>query len=428
MNEFWQSESATGALLQQLRHAADHSPFYKRLLRRFWKEQDTGAALDAATFQRIGFTTKDDLRQHFPHGFRAVPVQEIAGYFESSGTSDGDIGSSRSAAWRTKADLARDGARRIAPLKHIDRASVAIIHLPYALTSSAQCFHQAFAEGGWVPVALDQGQILSSYTRVIELCEALEAAILVTSDPWLLRDIVMYERGDDPFLSLPLKAVATVGIPLSEGRRNEFRHRFGIDLLPYYGLSEFGAVGIPDAGEIVVSDDFLVEIHNPSNPNSMTGEFVVTDLVNRASPLIRYRTGDVGRLQIGTNGKTRIEVYGRLSEAIPDQDKFLMPTDFQDLFIGLENTSPVHRVTVTGGGDDPLAIALDVQQYRTDSGELALLQSRLAEMTSHTTAVHVHRIGELFPDVYRQTLYRTTQSSKRMAFHDERRRDWIVTY
>jgi phenylacetate-CoA ligase len=428
MNEFWQSESTTHALREQLRHAADHSAFYKRLLRRFWKEHDAGAALDAAAFQRIGFTTKDDLRQHFPHGFRAVPMQEIAGYFESSGTSDGDIGSSRSAAWRTKADLARDSARRIAPLCHINRASVAIIHLPYALTSSAQCFHQAFVEAGIVPVALDQGQILSSYTRVIELCEALEAAVLVTSDPWLLRDIVMYERGDDPFLSLPLKAVATVGIPLSAGRRREFHRRFGIELLPYYGLSEFGAVGLPDAGEVVVSDDFLVEIHNPSNPSSMAGEFVVTDLVNRASPLIRYRTGDVGRLEVGPNGKTRIEVFGRLSEAIPDQEKFLMPTDFQDLFVGLKNTSPVHRVTVTGGGDDPLSITMDVQQYRSDASELATLGSRLTEMTNHSTQIQAHRIGELFPDIYKQTLYRTTQSSKRMAFHDERRRNWIVTY
>lgn len=424
----WPSETTEQSLLRQLRHVADHSPFYRRLLRRFWKERDAGAPFDKAAFQRIGFTTKDDLRQHFPHGFRAVPMPEIAGYFESSGTSNGDIGSSRCAAWRTADDLSRDRARRVACLRHIERASVAIVHLPYALTSSAQCFHQALHESGLVPVALDQGQVLSSATRVIDLCEALEASILVTSDPWLLRDIALHERGDDPFLKLPLKAVATVGLPLSAKRRRDFQQRFGIDVLPYYGLSEFGAVGLPHAGQIAISEDFLVEIHNPSNPLSMVGEIVVTDLVHRASPLVRYRTGDVGSLTVDATGQAFIEVFGRLSEAIPDGDRFLMPTDFQDLFAGLENTSPVHRVTVSGGGPAPIAIRLDVQQYKDDAAELARIEERLKCMTGHGIQIQAHRLGELFPDAYQQTLHRTAQLSKRMAFHDERRRDWIVTY
>lgn len=427
-SKFWQSEPAIHRLLHQLRHAADHSPFYRRLLRRFWKERDAGAPFDQAAFQRIGFTTKDDLRQHFPHGFRAVPMDEIAGYFESSGTSTGDIGSSRCAAWRTADDLARDRARRIAAMRHIARASVAIVHLPYALTSSAQCFHQALQEAGLVPVALDQGQLLSSPSRVIELCEALQASILVTSDPWLLRDIALHERGEDPFLSLPLKAVATVGLPLSPARRRDFGQRFGVDVMSYYGLSELGAVGLPDAGRIAVSEDFLVEIHNPSNPQATVGEIVVTDLLQRASPLIRYRTGDVGRLEVGSGGQVHIEVFGRLSEAIPDEDQFLMPTDFQDLFIGLENTSPVHRVTVSGGGDDLVVVRVDVQQYREDTSESATLEERLRRLTRHPTQVQVHRLGELFPDAYSQSQHRTAQLSKRMAFHDERRRDWIVTY
>jgi phenylacetate-CoA ligase len=426
---FWQSEAAVQGLLRQLRHVAENSPFYRRLLRRFWKEHDAGAPLDRASFQRIGFTTKDDLRQHFPHGFRAVPMNDIAGYFESSGTSTGDIGSSRCAAWRTADDLARDRARRIAAMRHIDRASVAIVHLPYALTSSALCFHQALQEAGLVPVALDQGQILSSPSRVIDLCEALQASILVTSDPWLLRDIALHERGEDPFLSLPLKAVATVGLPLSAARRRDFGQRFGVDVLPYYGLSELGAVGLPDAGRIAVSEDFLLEIHNPSNPGAAVGEIVVTDLLQRAAPLIRYRTGDVGQLEIGPNGQIHIEIFGRLSEAIPDGEHFLMPTDFQDLFTGLENTSPVHRVTVSGGGnDDPVLVRVDAQQYRDDASERAMLEERLGRLTRHPTQFHVHRLGELFPDAYSQHLHRTAQLSKRMAFHDERRRDWIVTY
>jgi len=426
--KFWQSEPAVQGLLRQLQHAADHSSFYRRLLRRFWKERDAGAPFDRGSFQRIGFTTKDDLRQHFPHGFRAVPMDEIAGYFESSGTSTGDIGSSRCAAWRTADDLARDRARRITALRHIDRASVAVVHLPYALTSSAQCFHQALQEAGLVPVALDQGQVLSSPSRVIELCEALQASILVTSDPWLLRDIALHERGEDPFLSLPLKAVATVGLPLSPARRRDFGQRFGVDVMSYYGLSEFGAVGLPDEERIAISEDFLVEIHNPSDPRATVGEIVVTDLLQRASPLIRYRTGDVGHLEIGTNGKIHIEVFGRLSEAIPDGGQFLMPTDFQDLFSGLENTSPVHRVTVSGGGDDPVVVRVDAQQYRDDPAERATLEERLRRLTNHSTQIQVHRLGELFPDAYNQSQHRAAQFSKRMAFHDARRRDWIVTY
>lgn len=427
MNRFWESAKGPQQLHEQLRFVEANSPFYRRLLRRFFKEQSGGAPWNSSAFANIPFTTKEDLRQHFPEGFRAVPKEDVAAYFESSGTSDGDIGSSRSAAWRTRSDLERDYVRRRAPFGHLDRGSVAIIHLPYALTSSAQSFHQAFSDAGIIPVALDQGQILSSYTRVIELCESLNAAILVTSDPWLIRDVMLYERGDDPFVSLPLRAIATVGVPLSAQRRNDFTTRFGIEIYNFYGLSEFGAVGIPQSGHTCISDDFFVEVHNPSQPGSNVGELIVTDLTNRASPLIRYRTGDVGQL-VDVDGCTRVEVFGRLAEAIPSGDRFLMPTDFQDLFVGLQSTSPIHRVTVSGGSETDLAIKLDIQQYARDEKEIASIQKIVRDLTSIPVAVTVHAVGALFPDVYKQTLFRNTQTAKRLAFHDERRGNWIVTY
>ena len=105
-----------------------------------------------------------------------------------------------------------------------------------------------------------------------------------------------------------------------------------------------------------------------------------------------------------------------------------MPTDFQDVLSGLVNTSPVHRVTVRESDSGGLSVTLDVQQYRHDIDELAEIESRFRALCPLQFELRRHHVGELFPEVYNQTLFKTAQNQKRLSFHDERREGWIVTY
>ena len=72
-------------LLQTITHARQHSPFYKK--------QWLHAGIDLPSIQsvddlhRLPFTTKEDLRDHYPFGMFATPMEAIARIHCSSAVS-----------------------------------------------------------------------------------------------------------------------------------------------------------------------------------------------------------------------------------------------------------------------------------------------------------------------------------------------------
>lgn len=422
-------------VIARIREVSETSPFYKRLLRRVMRDITGGqyGAL-AALVEKVPFTVKDDLRRNFPYGFLTANRADIVAYHESSGTTGGSIHGSRSMSLRTRRDVERDSRRRLPPHLRDGAGKTAVVNLPFALTSSATSFYLALREAGYMTVAADQGQLLSSHTRVADLVRSLGANLLVTSDPLLLRDIALFDTGVDILRDSALEAVLCVGVPLSQRRRGWIEQTFGVKVHGYYGLTEFGAVGVPDGdGRIYVHDDFFVELHNPKDPGAPNGELVIWDLAAQGSPLLRYQTGDVGAIELGRDpqGAPRLylEVLGRVSEAVFDGRNFLMPTTFQDLLVDLANVSPVHRVTVSGESVEAMRITLDVQLYDiADDAAMGEIAARAKAETEIPVAVRAHKFGELFPALYGQDIYRTTQATKSLAFHDERRGEWVVTY
>lgn len=414
------------------------SPFYKRLLRRTVKKMESGENFDFEFYNVIPRTTKDDLKRNHPFGFLKADRSEIRGYFESSGTTDESIGSSKTSSLRTIGDMQRDYIRRIPEwLNDVEKGQFAVIHLPYALTSSGVSFHEALTELEIVPVAVDQGHSFSSYSRVYDLLKSLDAKVLVSSNPLLLRDIILYELKEDLFELPSLKNILMVGTALSEKNRQFIREKYGIRVGPFYGMSEFGAIGVPcSSGNIHVHSDFFVEILNPNNTEEsyaqkvLGGEIVLTDLTSEGTPLLKYRTGDAGRLVFGgcdcENKNARIEVFGRLKDVIRYNEQLLFPTDFQDLLIDLKHTSPIHKLVAKG--DDELLLELHIQQMRPSPEEIEIIEGRIKALTDLPITVTTYKFGELFEDIYNQNFYRTTQKVKTMSFHDERKGEWIVTY
>ena len=96
-----------------------------------------------------------------------------------------------------------------------------------------------------------------------------------------------------------------------------------------YGTAELGTVAFDcqnNRAQHLLEQFFIVEILRDGRPvaDGELGEIYVTDLVNRASPLIRYAVGDVGqtvsgRCDCGFQGM-RFEVKGRVDETVVFDD------------------------------------------------------------------------------------------------------------
>jgi len=96
-----------------------------------------------------------------------------------------------------------------------------------------------------------------------------------------------------------IKCVITTAELLDAATRATIRRATGLPVFNEYGCGEVGSIAHEcDAGGLhVQSENLIVEVVPLEEAiNDDVGEIVVTDLHNRAMPLIRYRTGDLGQL------------------------------------------------------------------------------------------------------------------------------------
>jgi phenylacetate-CoA ligase len=122
-----------------------------------------------------------------------------------------------------------------------------------------------------------------------------------------------------------LKAVRPVGGKFSRIMATVVEQAFGAPIRENYGTRELGTIGFDcsvNSQQHLLSELFVLEFLRNDKPVEAgeLGEIVVTDLRNHATPLIRYRVGDVGRYfkgpcKCGFEGLL-FSVDGRLEETI----------------------------------------------------------------------------------------------------------------
>ncbi|HMO04572.1 MAG TPA: hypothetical protein PKC67_08525 [Kiritimatiellia bacterium] len=112
----------------------------------------------------------------------------------------------------------------------------------------------------------------------------------------------------EPRIAYPLTALVSSAEVLTPQARATIERVFGKPVFDRYGNREFGAIAAEDGrgGLVVNPADMILE-------TNAQGELLVTYLVNRAMPFIRYNTGDLARL----SGTDRLApVSGRMSDTI----------------------------------------------------------------------------------------------------------------
>ena len=98
------------------------------------------------------------------------------------------------------------------------------------------------------------------------------------------------------------KLVVTKGELLDPGTRRLVEDTFGCPLVDYYATEEVGIIAWqePGAQSYLVDEDLvfveIVDERGQPVPDGQVGEIVVSNLYQRTMPILRYRTGDLGRL------------------------------------------------------------------------------------------------------------------------------------
>ncbi len=97
------------------------------------------------------------------------------------------------------------------------------------------------------------------------------------------------------------RVVVTYGERLLPGARTMLSDTFQAPIVDTYGMREVGTIAAecPTGTYHITGERLWVEVVDADGnpvPDGDSGELVITNLTNRAMPLLRYRTGDIGAL------------------------------------------------------------------------------------------------------------------------------------
>jgi phenylacetate-CoA ligase len=247
--------------------------------------------------------------------------------------------------------------------------------------------------------------------KQVQLIRDFEPDIIMVTPSYMLAILDEFRReGVDP-RSCSLKIGIFGAEPWSDAMRAEIEDAFAIDAVDIYGLSEVIGPGVANEcvetkdGLTVWEDHFYPEIIDPETgaalPDGAFGELVFTSLSKEATPVVRYRTGDLTRLLPGTaRTMRRIErVAGRSDDMLIIRGVNVFPSQIEEHILATPGLSPHYILEVSRPHRlDELKViveARDSDDADPDSDAARALAHRIKQFIGVNVRVDVVRPGDV---------------------------------
>src|ERR1700723_3503960 len=246
-----------------------------------------------ADLTRFPFTTKADLRDAYPFGFFAVPMERVARIHASSGTTG-----KPTVVGYTQNDLKSWSGLVARSIRAAGGRAGMKVHVAYGygLFTGGLGAHYGAEAAGCTVIPMSGGQT----EKQGELIRDFEPEIIMVTPSYMLAILDEFRRQKLDPRSTSLRLGIFGAEPWGDGMRAEIESAFNIDACDIYGLSEVMGPGVAQEfartkdGPTIWEDHFLAEIVNPTTGRVVAdgepGELVFTSLTKEAMPVIRYRT------------------------------------------------------------------------------------------------------------------------------------------
>ena len=336
-----------------LAHAYRNVPHYRRKFDAAGvKPSDLRSLDDLAKFP---FTTKADLRETYPFGMFAVPMNRVVRIHASSGTTGKPtvVGYTRKDLGMWSHLMAR--SIRAAGARPGDKVHVAY---GYGLFTGGLGAHYGAERLGLVTIPVSGGMT----ERQVQLIADFKPDIIMVTPSYMLAIADEMERqGFDP-----KKSSLRIGIFGAEPWTNELRRqverRTSLQAIDCYGLSEVIGPGVAQEcietkdGLTIWEDHFYPEVVDPASgrvlPEGEKGELVFTSLTKEALPVVRYRTRDLTRLlPPSARCMRRMEkITGRSDDMLIIRGVNLFPSQIEELILKRPELSPHYVLELSKQG------------------------------------------------------------------------------
>lgn len=372
-------------------------------------------------FEKLPFSSKDDLRNAYPLGIQAVPDKDVVRIHSSSGTTGKPVIIPYTA--KDVEDWAAMFARcyEIAGITSEDRIQITP---GYGLWTAGIGFQAGCEKLGAMAIPMGPGNTDKQLQMMVDLKSTV---ITATSSYALLLAEEVNKRGLREKICLKKGVIGSER--WSEKMRKYIQEGLGIELYDIYGLTEIYGPGIgvncQEESGIHYWDDYIyIEIINPQTGEPVAdgeeGEIVITTLVKEGAPLIRFRTHDISRIipQACSCGSPfpRIDmIKGRSDDMFKVHGVNMFPSQVEDLLQNVDGASSEYAITIAHDDDknrDIMIVTVETEG-RVDFEETGkkireLFKSRIG-VTPKITIVPIGTLPRSEKKTKRVTDYRFAQ-------------------
>ncbi len=328
-------------------------PFYKKRFDEAGiKPKDIKTLKDVA---RLPFTEKQDMRDHYPYGLFAVPLEQIVRIHASSGTTG-----KATVVGYTQRDIENWAEMTARSLACTGATAKDFVHIAYGygLFTGGLGAHYGAEKLGATVIPMSGG----ATRRQVQLLKDFAATVLCCTPSYALHIWDAAQEMDVDIRSLPLRIGVFGAEPWTENMRHDIEGKMGIDALNIYGLSEIMGPGVAmecveaKNGMHIFEDYFYPEIIDSKTgevlPEGSVGELVITTLTKEGIPLLRYRTRDITTIDYTpcACGRTHARIgriQGRSDDMLIIRGVNLFPQQLESIILENALTTPHYQILVT---------------------------------------------------------------------------------
>ncbi len=407
------NEVQLGQVNAQIQRLIKTDSYYGKM----YRDMDIDGISSQEDFEKLPFSSKDDLRNAYPLGIQAVPDEEVVRIHSSSGTTGKPVIIPYTA--KDVDDWAIMFARcyETAGITNKDRIQITP---GYGLWTAGIGFQAGCEKLGAMAIPMGPGNTEKQLQMMIDLKSTV---ITATSSYALLLSEEINKRGIRD--KIHLKKGVFGSERWSEKMRKSIADGLGIELYDIYGLTEIYGPGIgincPNERGIHYWDDYIyIEIIDPKTgkpvPDGTEGEIVITTLVKEGAPLIRFRTHDISRIipEKCSCGRSypRIDVIkGRSDDMFKVHGVNMFPSQVEEILKKVDGVSSEYSINIAHDDEknrDVMLLTAEAEgrvNFDNTGKKIAELFKSLIGVTPKVTVVPVG------------TLPRSEKKTKRVIDH-----------
>lgn len=355
-------------LKKQVAYAYNNVAWYRNKMDASGVSPDAIKTLEDVRY--LPFTDKQVLRDTYPFGLFAVPMNEVARLHASSGTTGKPI-----VAGYTKRDLDTwsDCIARLAMMAGVvpgDRAQMAF---GYGMFTGGFGLHYGMEKLGACMIPAGSGNT----QRHLMYINDFQTTVLIATPSYALHMCEFGEQQGLDWAQSSLRIGLFGGEPCPPALKEEIERRMHIICTDNYGLTEVMGPGV--SGEClccrdmqhIAEDHFLWEVIDPETgepvPEGTPGELVLTPLDKEAFPVLRYRTHDLTYVitepcECGRTHARMKKVRTRTDDMLIIRATNVFPSQVEDILASIKGVSTHYRIEVDNdSGMDHMVVMAELE-------------------------------------------------------------------